>query len=333
MSVEATRNTRIKAGAGLKTETGSGRTIFHHTLSLIATSAAGYDELKGMSRGPILLVHGGAGAGRIRGRRYEEYSESLSRIMSLAYPLLAKGRSALEVVIRAAELLEDDPLYNAGKGSKIQSDGHIRMSASLMDGKRKRFAGCVNVERVKNPIRLAEALMNREDRVLAGKGAERLARELGLPFASPFTGRCREDYVKRKAGWTGTIGAVALDRQGRLAAATSTGGRGFEFPHRVSDTPTSAGNFATSHCAVSATGVGEEIVDFALASTLCAYVEAGLDFKKAARQLLSQAQTAKARFGFIALDRNGQDLMLTTTKSLIWAKATPGKVEIFPCSK
>jgi L-asparaginase len=226
---------------------------------------------------------------------------------------------AVEAAAWSAELLEDDPLYNAGKGSKIQSDGHIRMSAALMDGSRRRFGGCVNVEGVKNPIRLAQVLMERKDRVLSGDGARRLARAEGLAFASPFTEHQRAHFSKKRGGKSGTIGAVALDRRGRLAAATSTGGRGMEYPYRVSDSPTVAGCFATENCAVSATGVGEQIVEQAVAATLCAWVDLGVDVKTASQRLRRQALRRRAEFGWIALGRHGEIAHATTTESLIWA--------------
>jgi L-asparaginase len=280
-------------------------------------------------RVPLLLVHGGASAKAMNEERHRAYVESLKRILEQTYPLLARGGSAVTAVVRAVELLENDPLYNAGFGSKIQSDGKIRMSASLMDGRRLRFSGCVNVEGVKNPIRLAKRLQARADRVLAEAGARSFAREAGLPFASAFTPRARADFERRRDGKSGTVGAVALDRKHHLAAATSTGGRGFEFPHRVSDTPTVAANFANHLGAVSATGVGEEIVEHAVAARICVLLESGLSLKEATQRVLTQARRNRAQFGWIALDRHGQVQAVTTTRTLIWAQATPAGIICF----
>jgi L-asparaginase len=277
-------------------------------------------------RAPLLLIHGGAGAKAMDEERHQAYVESLKRILEQAYPLLARGGSAVAAVVRAVELLEDDPLYNAGLGSKIQSDGKIRMSASLMDGRRLRFSGCVNVEGVKNPIRLAKLLQTRSDRVLAGAGARQFAREAGLPFASPFTPRTRADFERRLQGKSGTVGAVALDRKHHLAAATSTGGRGFEYPHRVSDTPTVAATFANRLGAVSATGVGEEIVEHAVAARICALLESGLLLKAATQRVLTQVRLTRGQFGWITLDRHGEVQAVTTTKTLIWGQATPAGI-------
>lgn len=184
---------------------------------------------------PVLLIHGGAGGVVLRGTKLAQVEASLTAILEPVFSKLEKGMSAVDAAVMAARLLEDDPLYNAGRGSKIQSDGKIRMSASLMDGKKRRFSGCVNVEGVKNPILLAKDLQTRRDRVLSGVGAARWARKAGLQFASNYTAAARRDYLKRKAGKSGTIGAVVLDSQGRLAAATSTGavGMNFHFVFRI----------------------------------------------------------------------------------------------------
>jgi L-asparaginase len=269
---------------------------------------------------PVLLIHGGAGSRKPTGEKYQIIHDSLERILKRAYLILARGGSALKAVTLAAEMLEDDELYNAGLGSKIQSDGKIRMSASLMDGKRLRFSGCVNVEGVKNPIRLAEKLSRFDSRVLCAEGATRFAREKNLPFRSPYTERARLHHARQKKRY-GTIGAVAIDSKGRLAAATSTGGRGYEYPQRVSDSPTIAGNYANGACAVSATGTGEQIVDFAVAAQVCTLVQAGQRLDSTARHLISKARRAKAEFGFIALDKKGHWIGLTSTPHLIWAAA------------
>jgi L-asparaginase len=278
---------------------------------------------------PVLLIHGGAGARKLTREKRADVLRSLEFILRDAYSALARGESALSAVKRAVVLLEDDPLYNAGKGSKIQSDGKIRLSASIMDGKRRRFAGCVNVEGVKNPIRLAHALLGKSDRVLSGEGAKRMARELGLPFASALTPHQLAQFRAKKSGKSGTVGAVAIDRDGRLAAATSTGGRGLEYPFRVSDSPTAAGNFANGACAVSATGVGEQIVEFAAASAICTLVEAGFTLEKALSKVFQGARKADAQFGVIGVDRRGGMIHSTLTPSLIWASATHNGLNFF----
>lgn len=278
---------------------------------------------------PVLLIHGGAGDRKIRGAHREPYLIAVKAVLQLVYPKLAKGMSAVEAAALACAQLEDDVLFNAGYGSKIQSDGKIRMSASLMDGTRRRFGGCVNVEMLKNPIHLARALMDQKDRVLSGLGARRYAKQIGLKFASPYSPEQRLEFQKKKEGKSGTVGVVALDTKGRLAAATSTGGRGYEFPFRVSDSPTTAGNFANEVCAVSATGTGEEIVEQAAAATICAYVETGMPLKKAVGKVIRKARQLDSEFGLIALDRRGQFLASTTTKSLIWGAVDRKGIKTF----
>lgn len=243
--------------------------------------------------------------------------------------MLLKGRSAVDVVTQAAVMLEDDPLYNAGRGSKVQSDGRIRMSAAIMDSRSRRFGGCVDVEGLRNPVKLARVLMNKKDRVLAGPGAVRFAREAGLAFRSPFTPRALEAFKARQSGKTGTIGAVAIDREGRLAAATSTGGRGHEYPWRVSDSPTVAGNFACRIAAVSATGTGEEIVENAVAASVCRLVESGWSLKRAVDYVLKQSRPAGGHFGLIAVDRKGNIVGKSNTPLLIWGASQGHELSIW----
>jgi L-asparaginase len=183
-----------------------------------------------------LLIHGGF---------FSEFSQSnetklakqaaMERIAKNSYEFL-KTHTALETVVFAVEQLENDPLFNAGIGSQIQSDGVIRMSASLMDGNTKKFSGVINVQQVKNPIRIAENLMGVDDRVLGGEGANDYAEKNGFEAFSTEIPERRAEYESKRASLrTGTVGCVALDSNGKLAAATSTGGKGFEIPGRISD--------------------------------------------------------------------------------------------------
>jgi L-asparaginase len=289
--------------------------------------------VKRRGRKYLLVIHGGASSGPEIGVTRNQALESMARIVASTSERLARGGSAVDAVAAAVELLENDPIFNAGRGSKIQSDGKIRMSSALMDGARRRFAGCVNVEGVKNPIRLAQKLLPTQDRVLSCQGAQRFARAAGLKFASNYTPIRVEEYRLQKArkmrpGKTGTVGAVALDLKGRLAAGTSTGGRGFEYPFRVSDTPTAAGNYANGSCAISATGVGEQIVEAAVAATLCAQVEGGAPLSDAARRMIARARAERAHFGLIGVDRAGNYCASTSTPSIAWAAAGPWVFEV-----
>jgi L-asparaginase len=193
-----------------------------------------------------------------------------------------KTHSALETVVYAVSLLEDDALFNAGIGSQIQGDGKIRMSASVMDGETEKFSGVINIEEVKNPVHVAQKLMDYDDKVLGGSGATNFARKLGFDKFSTETPLRRAEYeAKRRSEGKGTVGCVAIDDNGKLAAATSTGGKGFEVPGRVSDSATVAGNYANAFCGVSVTGVGEDIVRGAVAAKIVTRVSDGLSISNA----------------------------------------------------
>ncbi len=270
--------------------------------------------------GPVLLIHGGAGPVRPEARR-AALRAALERIAGACFPALEAGASALETAVSAARALEDEPLFNAGLGSKLQRDGRARLSASLMDGAGERFSGVVNVEGLANPILLCRALLEERDRVLAGEGALARGRALGLAERDNRTPEAIAAWEAQRAGETGTIGAVALDRGGRLAAATSTGGRGFEGIGRVSDSCTVAGNFADGSLAVSCTGIGEHIVDGALA--------AGAALDEASAALTARMEARGWRAGLIAVDAGGRWAAPFTTEAMYWVAVDAGGLHAF----
>lgn len=277
---------------------------------------------------PVLIIHGGA-RGRYPTKAMESvFREAMQAIVSEAYEILLSGGDAVTAATRAAALLEDNPIFNAGRGSKIQADGKIRMSAALMDGATSRFSGVVNVEGLRNPIELARRLNSQKSRTLASRGAKAKAREWKLAFRSPYTAGRIEEFENAKTGKTGTVGAVALDLKGRIAAATSTGGRGMEWPDRVSDTPTVAGNYANKFVGVSATGTGEEIVDFALCAKIATRVEDGLSVKDAMKKSFGEARRRNYHFGAISLGRDGTYSALTTTPFMLWAVHTVDGIKV-----
>lgn len=280
----------------------------------------------GTASSPCLLIHGGAGSIPEDGRA-RQMAASLRRIAAQGYAVLAGGGSALDAAVNAVRLLEDDPLFNAGTGSKLQIDGRARMSAAVMDGASERFAGVVNIEELANPILLSRALLDDDARVLAGPGALARARELGLPEKDVRTAERIAAWEARmkggdpdpsQQGRTGTVGAVALDLRGDLAAATSTGGRGYEAVGRVSDTPTVAATYANSHAAVSLTGVGEHIVDGALGARLVAMVEGGLSLEQAQERLLAHMHRRRWEAGLIAVDARGDWIAGNSTPGMSW---------------
>ena len=279
---------------------------------------------------PKLIIHGGAGSSLHGKGGVETVRRSLYPVIEEVYSLLLAGTSATEAVVRGCQLLEDDPLFNAGTGSVLQSDGQIRMSAALMDGFAQRFSGVINVSRVQHPIDLAQTLQTSPDRILSDLGAAELLRELQLPSYDPMTERRlqewllerQENFVKKMAtvvaedaediplaeqsnARRGTIGVVVLDTSGQLAAGTSTGGKGFERIGRVSDSAMPAGNYATPFAAVSCTGIGEDIIDECLAARIVVRVTDGLSLLDAMTRSFAEADRNKRDLGAIALDARG----------------------------
>ena len=279
---------------------------------------------------PKLIIHGGAGSSLHGKGGVETVRRSLYPVIEEVYSLLLAETSAIEAVVRGCQLLENDPLFNAGTGSVLQSDGQIRMSAALMDGFAQRFSGVINVSRVQHPIDLAQTLQTSPDRILSDLGAAELLRELQLPSYDPMTERRlqewllerQENFVKKMAtvvaedaediplagqsnARRGTIGVVVLDAEGKLAAGTSTGGKGFERIGRVSDSAMPAGNYATPFAAVSCTGIGEDIIDECLAARIVVRVTDGLSLLEAMTRSFAEADRNKRDLGAIALDATG----------------------------
>jgi L-asparaginase len=254
---------------------------------------------------------------------------ALKDISEKAYAYL-QLHSALETVVYAVELLEDCELFNAGTGSQIQRDGKIRMSASLMDGDNLRFSGVINIEDVKNPIRIAERLLVVDDRVLAAEGALHFARSHGVEFFNTETISRRKEYeMKRGTSGLGTVGCVALDNLGSLAVATSTGGKGFELPGRVSDSATVAGNYANAVCAVSCTGVGEDIVSGAVAIKIVTRVTDGLTLQQACEKTFDELKLFNGFAGAIAIDKAGNVFTIDSHPRMVFASFDGEKITVF----
>lgn len=295
---------------------------------------------------PKLIIHGGAGSSLKSKDAADVVRRSLYEIIKDVYSLLLAGASAREAVVRGCQLLEDDPRYNAGTGSVLQSDGQIRMSAALMEGRRQRFSGVINVSRVQNPINLATFLQDSPDRVLSDYGAAELLRELNIPVYNAMTDlrlqewvlERQENFEKAMAGVVaekelveseagrGTIGVVALDTGGCLAAGTSTGGKGFERIGRVSDCAMPAGNYATRNAAVSCTGIGEDIIDECLAARIVVRVTDGLPLAEAMHRSFKEAKENQRDFGAIALDATGAIAWGKTSQVLLAAYHTGDQI-------
>lgn len=255
--------------------------------------------------------------------------QALLRIVKDSYAYL-QNHSALETVVYAVSQLEDDELFNAGIGSQIQSDGKIRMSASLMDGETQKMSGVINIEDVKNPIQVAQVLMQVDDRILGGSGATNFARQNGFEAFSTEIPQRRSEYeAKLKSLGTGTVGCVALDKEGKIAAATSTGGKGFEIPGRISDSATVAGNYANEFCGVSLTGVGEDIVSGAVAAKIVTRVTDGFSLEKAFEKTFAELKPYDGFAGAISIDNQGNIMHIDSHPSMVFASFDGVNEEVF----
>lgn len=255
--------------------------------------------------------------------------EALKAIVKNAFEYL-QHHSAVQTVVYAAALLENEELFNAGLGSQIQSDGQIRMSASIMDGLSQKFSGVINIQRVKNPVQVAEKLMQYDDRVLGGEGALQFARKNGFDNFDPEIPQRRREYEERLASQgLGTVGCVAIDKQGNIAASTSTGGKGFEMPGRISDSATVAGNYANSFCGVSCTGVGEDIVSTALAAKIVCRVSDGFTIEDAFKKTFKELQAVDGYAGAIGIDKFGNTYFQQSHLCIVYASYDGENLEVF----
>lgn len=254
---------------------------------------------------------------------------ALEYIVKASYEYM-KTHTALETVVFANVLLEDDELFNAGIGSQIQSDGKIRMSAALMDGNSKKMSGVINIESVKNPILVAQHLMQEDDRILGGDGATHYARQKGFEaFCTEIPQRRAEYEANVKSLGTGTVGCVALDALGNIAVATSTGGKGFELVGRISDSATVAGNFANEICGVSCTGVGEDIVSGAVAAKIVTRVTDGQSLEMAFKKTFDELLPFDGFCGAIAIDNEGNVYHQDSHPSMVFASFDGVEFEVF----
>jgi len=277
-----------------------------------------------------LIIHGGFfSESRTNSEIKLAKQQALSDIVKMSYDYL-NSHSALETSVFAVSLLEDCELFNAGIGSQIQSDGKIRLSAGLMDGSSGKFSGVINIEDVRNPILIAEKLMSVDDRVLSGRGALDFARSNGFEYFNPEIQQRREEYDRKlnASSGLGTVGCVALDRNGNIAAATSTGGKGFEIPGRVSDSATAAGNFANQFAGISCTGVGEDIVSSGLAVKIVTRVSDGMSLAAASQKAFQELKLSDGFAGIIGISANGELYHCDSHPYMVWA-AYDGGLSVF----
>lgn len=264
---------------------------------------------------PAIAIHGGAGTIRkaeMSAARAAPYKDALARALEAGHSVLQGGGTALDAATAAVAAMEDSPLFNAGRGAVYNADGRHEMDAAVMDGRTLRAGAVACVEKVKNPILAARAVMEHSRHVLlAGKGAERFAGRQGLKMVNQryFGTAARFEALRRNLrSHHGTVGAVALDRDGNLAAATSTGGTTGKLPGRIGDSPlVGAGTYADNRaCAVSGTGLGEAFIRALVAYDVAARMRyRGASLAVAARAALANVAKLGGDGGLVAVDRRG----------------------------
>jgi beta-aspartyl-peptidase (threonine type) len=290
-----------------------------------------------------IIVHGGAGFWRSGVRSaligVRNAASSGSRI-------LGDGGSALDAVEAAVSVMEDDPVFNAGRGSSLTFNGTVEMDAAIMDGRDLSAGAVALVRKVKNPVQLARLVMERTDHVLlAGRTAEKLAKAHSLPSTDPITPERRRMLLRLKRGpldarsaWVrknpillrkhpeiikhDTVGAVAVDAKGNFAAAASTGGTTMKLPGRIGDTPQiGSGVYSDNRCgATTVTGWGEVAIKLTLSKAVCSAMERGLSAPRAAELAVRTAsKRLKGDAGVIAIDRHGQLAAVHNTPYMPWA--------------
>ncbi len=262
-----------------------------------------------------IIVHGGAGASEPA--RHPRLRAGVRAAAAVGDVILEAGGSALDAVTAAVRVLEDDPEFNAGTGSVLTCDGTVETDASIMCGATQQIGAVAAVPDLGNAIAFARALLDRgEHAMLAGEAAWQLARECGITRAAP--GALVTERATQRLAERGTVGAVARDRAGRFAAATSTGGMAGKRSGRVGDSPIiGAGTWADGRIAISATGDGEAIMRVALARSIA--LEAG-PLDRAVRAGLAQlARITEGSAGVIAIDHAGvTGLQLSPTMAIAW---------------
>jgi beta-aspartyl-peptidase (threonine type) len=273
-----------------------------------------------------IAIHGGAGTlsrSEMSEAQEQEYLGGLGSALDAGYAVLERGGASLDATIAAVRVLEDNPLFNAGRGAVLNRDGMAELDASVMDGKTLAAGAVSGLRHVKNPIDLARLVMDQSPHVmLVGSGAEEFARSRGVEMVSNeyFRTPVRQQQLQRALGGAvtkeneliafGTVGAVALDGSGNLAAATSTGGMTGKRWGRVGDSPIiGAGTYASNgSCAVSATGHGEYFIRTVVAHDICAQVEyLKIPLAQAVDNVLNgKMKSLGGNGGVIAIDTRGQ---------------------------
>ena len=293
-----------------------------------------------------MAIHGGAGTlprTEMSGEAERQYRAGLREAIDAGYAVLHDGGTSLDAVTRAVVLLEDNPLFNAGRGSVFTLDGRNELDASIMEGRTLKAGAVCGLTRIRNPVELARAVMEKSEHVmLAGAGAEEFASSQGFSFVpqSYFHTAARWAQLERIRGGevglsghtishVGTVGAVALDTFGHLAAATSTGGMTGKRFQRIGDSPViGAGTYADDRsCAVSATGHGEVFMRAAVAHDICARMRfGGRGVGEAAREVVfGELPALGGEGGVIAIDARGAIAMEFNSEGMFRASRKAGE--------
>jgi beta-aspartyl-peptidase (threonine type) len=297
------------------------RTLIALTLTLLPIVAVAQPATSRPST--MFVMHGGAGTitrKTMTPEMEKQYRDALETALRAGNAILAKGGTSLDAVEAAIRVLEDSPLFNAGKGAVFTHEGKNELDASIMDGKTRKAGAVAGVTIIRNPISAARAVMDKSKHVMmAGRGAELFATKMGLEIVDPsyfWTERrwkaLQQELLKEEPTEPkkfGTVGAVALDKEGNLAAGTSTGGTTNKQYGRIGDSPIiGAGTYAdNASVAVSCTGDGEYFIRLSVARDIAALVEyKGMTVKQAGDEVIMKKLTALGgEGGAIILDRNG----------------------------
>jgi beta-aspartyl-peptidase (threonine type) len=292
-----------------------------------------------------LAIHGGAGTlprAEMRGAVELNYRAGLQEALDAGFAVLQAGGTSLDAVTQAVVLLEDNPLFNAGRGAVFTLDGRNELDAAIMDGSNLKAGAVCGLTRIRNPILLARSVMEQSDNVmLAGAGAEEFALSRGFSFVPQsffYTPERWRQLERIRGGDTGlsaltishlgTVGAVALDLAGRLAAATSTGGMTGKRYQRIGDSPIiGAGTYADDRsCAVSATGHGEVFIRAAVAHDICARMRfGGRSLAEAVREVVLEELVAlHGEGGVVAIDARGEIAMEFNSEGMFRASRRAG---------
>jgi len=292
-----------------------------------------------------LVIHGGAGnivKKRFSPEKKAEYEEKLKEALNKGYDILSKGGSSLDAVQTTINILEDSPLFNAGKGAVFSAEGRNELDASIMDGKTLNAGAVAGVMYTKNPVNLARLVMDSSKHVMmVGSGAEEFGKQFAVEFVDP-------EYFRTEKRWKtlqrakakdkllnekmGTVGCAALDKNGNLAAGTSTGGMTNKKFKRVGDSPIiGAGTYANNNtCAVSATGHGEFFIRNCVTHDISALMEyKNLSLKEAANKVIMQKLKKQGgNGGIVAIDKNGNVAMTFNTPGMFRGFRLSGKKAI-----